>query len=300
MYERILVPTDGSDWAMAAANHAFALATLGDATVYALSVVDLRHFEDNLVETPVDDDISIADQTAQAAVDHVEQVGTEAGCRVRAHVERGIPHENVLQFIDEHDIDLVVMGTHGRTGLQRYLVGSVTERVLRGSSVPVLTTHLDGGRLPTYEHLLVPTDGSEGARHALDHAVDIATAAGARVSVLSVVDSRAFTGGFETGPTLPDIREQLEQYAQDAVDALQTHASDAGVDVEGAVTVGLPADEITSYAEEHDADLVVMGTHGRTGLERFILGSVTERVVRTAETPILAVRSKQSSESRGL
>lgn len=294
MYDRILVPTDGSDWAMAAANQAFALAKLGDATVYALSVVDLRHFEDDLVGTPVEDELSIADQTAQAAADHVEQVGTEAGCRVRTYVQRGIPHENILQFVGDHDIDLVAMGTHGRTGLQRYLVGSVTERVLRRSSVPVLTTHLDGGQLPTYEHLLVPTDGSEGARNALDHAIDIATAAGARVTVLSVVDSRAFTGGFETGPTLPDIREQLETYAEDAVDALQTHVSEANVDVEGAVTVGLPADEITSYAEDHDADLVVVGTHGRSGLERLILGSVTERVVRTSETPVLAVTPKRT------
>lgn len=288
MYEHILVPTDGSDWAMAAANHAFALAKLGDATVHALSVVDLRHFEDDVVGS-ASEDLSIAEQAARAAVDRVEQVGEEADCRVRTHVEHGIPHESVLGFVADNDVDLVVMGTHGRTGLERFLLGSVTERVLRGSPVPVLTTHIDGGILPNYEHLLVPTDGSEGARDALDHAVDIATAAGARLTVLSVVDSRAFTGGFETGPTLPNIREQLQEYAEDAASALVERATEAGVDVESAVTVGLPANEITAYAEANDADLVVMGTHGRSGLERLILGSVTERVVRTSETPVLAV-----------
>ncbi|SDM62330.1 Nucleotide-binding universal stress protein, UspA family [Halogranum gelatinilyticum] len=290
MYDRILVPTDGSDWAMAAANHAFALAKLGDATVHALSVVDLRHFEDDVVGS-ASEDLSIAEQAAKAAVERVQQVGEESGCRVRTHVERGIPHETVLRFVADHDVDLVVMGTHGRTGLERFLLGSVTERVLRGSPVPVLTTHLDGdgGTLPTYEHLLVPTDGSEGARDALDRAVAVATAAGARLTVLSVVDSRAFTGGFETGPTLPNIREQLQQYAEDAADALVRRAADAGVDADSVVTVGLPATEITAYAESNDVDLVVMGTHGRSGLERLILGSVTERVVRTSETPVLAV-----------
>jgi nucleotide-binding universal stress UspA family protein len=292
MYDRILVPTDGSDWAMAAANHAFALATLGDATVHALSVVDLRHFEDDVVGS-ASEDLSIAEQAARAAVERVEQVGEETGCRVRTHVEHGIPHETVLRFVADHDVDLVVMGTHGRTGLERFLLGSVTERVLRGSSVPVLTTHIDGGTLPTYEQLLVPTDGSEGARDALDQAVDIATAAEARLTVLSVVDSRAFTGGFETGPTLPNIREQLQQYAEDAADALVARAADAGVDADSVVTVGLPANEITAYAETNDVDLVVMGTHGRSGLERLILGSVTERVVRTSETPVLAVTSAE-------
>jgi nucleotide-binding universal stress UspA family protein len=291
MYDRILLPTDGSEWAMAAARHAFAFARLGDGTVHALSVVDLRHFEDELVGAGRDEGMSIAEQSAHAAVDHVERLAAEAECPVRTSVRRGIPHTTIVDYASVHEMDLVVMGTHGRTGLQRFLLGSVTERVLREAPVPVVTTHLDDERdVPSYEQILVPTDGSEGATAAVEHALDIASATGGHLHVLSVVDSRAIAGGFEAGPALPSIRTHLETYAQDAADTFVERAAEAGVDATGTVTVGLPADEIRDYAEREGVDLVVMGTHGRTGLERVVFGSVTERVARTVEVPVLTIR----------
>jgi nucleotide-binding universal stress UspA family protein len=291
MYDRILLPTDGSEWAMAAARHAFAFAQLGDGTVHVLSVVDLRHFEDELVGTRRDEGMSVAQQSAQAAVDHAEQLAEEVGCRVRTSVRQGIPHTAIIDYATSHDIDLVTMGTHGRTGLQRFLLGSVAERVLREAPVPVFTTHVDDKRaLPSYDDVLVPTDGSEGATTALTHALDIASTTGGTLHVLSVVDSRALSGGFEAGPTLPSIETNLQTYSQDSVDAFVERATEADVDATGTVTVGLPADEICAYAEDNGVDLVVMGTHGRTGLERVVFGSVTERVVRTTDVPVLTIR----------
>jgi nucleotide-binding universal stress UspA family protein len=291
MYDRILLPTDGSDWAVGAARHAFAFAQLGNGTVHVLSVVDLRHFEDDLVGADRDEGMSVAEQSAHAAVDHVEQLAEEADCRVRTSVRRGIPHTAIIDYATTHDVDLVVMGTHGRTGFQRFLLGSVAERVLREAPVPVVTAHLDDERtVPSYDRVLVPTDGSEGATTALSHALDIVSATGGHLHVLSIVDSRALSGGFEAGPALPTIRTSLETYAEDSVDAFREQATEAGVESTGTVTVGLPADEICDYADAEDIDLVVMGTHGRTGLERVVFGSVTERVVRTTEVPVLTIR----------
>lgn len=294
MYDRILLPTDGSEWSMAAARHAFALARLDGGTVHALSVVDARHFEKELVGTDRDAGMSVAEQSAHAAVDHVRTLADEVDCRVRTSVRQGMPHTTIVDYAASHDVDLVVMGTHGRTGLERFLLGSVAERVLRESSTPVLTVHLDGEtETPSYADVLVPTDGSEGSAAALEHALTLATATGGRLHVLSVVDSRAISGGFEAGPALPSIRTHLERYARDSVEAFRDRATDAGVDSTGTVAVGLPADEIRAFAEDN-ADLVVMGTHGRTGLERVILGSVTERVVRTTDVPVLTVRPSAS------
>ncbi|SEO23301.1 Nucleotide-binding universal stress protein, UspA family [Halogranum amylolyticum] len=291
MYDRILLPTDGSEWAISAARHAFALARLGDGTVHVLSVVDLRHFEDELVGPDREEGMSVAEQSAHAAVDHVRKLAEEADCRVQTSVRQGIPHTAIIDYVAAHDVDLVVMGTHGRTGLQRFFLGSVAERVLREAPVPVATVHLDDERtVPSYDHVLVPTDGSEGATTALTHALDVVTATGGRLHVLSIVDSRAIAGGFESGPALPSIRTTLETYARDSVDAFTERATEAGVESTGTVRVGLPADEICQYVDEAGVDLVVMGTHGRTGLERVVFGSVTERVVRTTGVPVLTVR----------
>ncbi|WP_436925914.1 universal stress protein [Halosimplex amylolyticum] len=138
-----------------------------------------------------------------------------------------------------------------------------------------------------YEDILVPTDGSDGASRALDEAVDLAAAFDATVHSLYVVDVSAV--GPETGAV--DLVESFEQMGEDTTDAAVTRARDAGVDAVGSVATGRPHRSILDYVEENDIDLVVMGTHGRTGLERYLLGSVTEKVVRTAEVPVLTVRA---------
>jgi len=141
-----------------------------------------------------------------------------------------------------------------------------------------------------YEDILVPTDGSDGASAALDEAVDLAAAFDATVHSLYVVDVAAV--GSEAGAV--DLVESFEQMGEDAVDAAATRARDAGVEATGAVRTGSPHRAILDYAEDTGIDLVVMGTHGRTGLERYLLGSVTEKVVRTAEMPVLTVRADES------
>lgn len=137
-----------------------------------------------------------------------------------------------------------------------------------------------------YERILVPTDGSAGADAAFEHAVTLARAAGATLHVINVVDPSLVPPEIGSESVLETFRESGEELVQQ----LRTEAEAAGLTVETAVVSGAPAERIRRYAVDHEADLVVMGTHGRTGIDYWLLGSVAERVVRTCPVPVLTVR----------
>ncbi|ERH07943.1 MAG: universal stress protein UspA related nucleotide-binding protein [Halonotius sp. J07HN4] len=139
-----------------------------------------------------------------------------------------------------------------------------------------------------YDAILVPTDGSEPASTAVEHAIDLAANASGTLHALSVVDSSAYASLDVSSQSALD---SLETNAEEATESIAETAADAGVDTVTEVSVGSPHTQITDYADAVDADLIVMGTHGRTGLDRVLLGSVTERVVRDAPCPVLTVRA---------
>ncbi|TYL36917.1 universal stress protein [Natronococcus pandeyae] len=135
MYDRILLPTDGSDAATAATEHAIDLARAYDAPLYVLHVVDTRPYDAESITQSV---IEPLEERGQRAVDEVVEAASAHGLdRTETAVVRGDPHETVLEYVDEHDIDLIVMATHGRSGVKRYLLGSVTEKIIRTAPVPV-------------------------------------------------------------------------------------------------------------------------------------------------------------------
>lgn len=139
-----------------------------------------------------------------------------------------------------------------------------------------------------YDSILLPTDGSESAAEALEHAVDAATAYGADLHVISIVDRRVVLAA--AAEEKDDVREELLEDANAAVDGLATRATDQGIDVTTATPEGVPHREILEYADDEVIDLLVLGTHGRTGREkRLNLGSTTERVVKAADRPVLVV-----------
>lgn len=140
-----------------------------------------------------------------------------------------------------------------------------------------------------YERILVPTDGSDVAEAAAAHAVALAAAVGARLDVLYVVDSDAIGLVRPAQLDADEVRTSLEKEGERAAEIVAAAAEEAGVDVVTAIRVGAPDEEIRDYAEEAEVDLVVMGTHGRSGIGRFLLGSVTERVIRGSGVPVVAV-----------
>ncbi|MCL9816924.1 universal stress protein [Natronocalculus amylovorans] len=137
MYDSILIPTDGSPAADAACEHGLNLAERYGATVHALYVIDGSMYAS--LEAGADVVLDSLKTEGERAVGAIEDAGRERGVTVTTAVSHGAPHAQILEYADESDVDLIVMGTHGRTGLNRYLLGSVTERVVRSSDVPVLT-----------------------------------------------------------------------------------------------------------------------------------------------------------------
>ncbi|NIC00722.1 universal stress protein [Halobacterium sp. R2-5] len=284
MFDNILVPTDGSDCAETAVGYAEDLGARYGATVHALCVVDPRTIEHG----PHYDDVK-REHTEVAENTSAEL--SSGGLSAKPVVLTDVPHKAILQYVTEQDIDLVVMGTHGRTGVERYLLGSVTEKVVRLSDVPVLTVSAanDAVTYP-YTDILVPTDGSEGAAAAIGPAVDVASKYGSRIHALSVVE----TASLGVDVRSETVLESLEEAARDAVETVEEQAARASIaGVETAVEHGNPYRAIHSYVDEHGIDLVTMGTHGRSGIERYLLGSVTEKTVRTSPVPVMTVRQSE-------
>lgn len=291
MYDTILVPTDGSDVAAAAADAAVALAREFDAAIHAVHVLELG-------ELPAGVDDEYADEFAhrgeQATADIADKAAA-AGVEITTAViePTGKIHDAIVGAAEDADADCIVMGTYGRTGLDRFVIGSVAEQTLRDAPVPVMTVHEDATVELPFEDVLVPTDGSDCAESAADHAIALAAATGASLHVVNVVDLGVVWGDIDTGTVL----DALEASGKRALDRVVDRAEAADVStVEASVLSGTPYHAIDDYAEENGADCIVMGTHGRTGLDRYLLGSVTERVIRLSDVPVLATKDFDAAE----
>ena len=290
MYDDILIPTDGSEAAERAVDYGAVLATAFDATVHALSVVDERDY-DGITGDESDvmrEGVEAAKTAAEAAVDDVaERVDGD----VTTHVTVGVPSEAILEYVEAAGIDLVVMATHGRTGVERFIIGSVAEKVVRRADVPVVTVRVseDLPLWPPIDRILVPTDGSDAAAVAVSHALDLAERFDATVDVVAVLDERTKLELYNVGTALEDVVGGLESTAERATRAIRDRATERGLDATTAVVEGLPSRTICARAAETGADLVVMSTHGRTGLAHYLLGSVAERVVRNSSVPVCTV-----------
>lgn len=140
-----------------------------------------------------------------------------------------------------------------------------------------------------YKRILIPTDGSDTSEKAAEHAVRLAKALGAEVLCLYVIDISAFTG-IPTEAIWENMRGLLEEEGKKAVSTIEDMATKNGVKFESVIREGIPAEDIAKTAREKTVDVIVMGTAGRSGLDKFLLGSVTEKVMRTAPCPVLVIR----------
>mgnify|MGYP000250465852 CR=1 FL=1 len=289
MYDSILIPTDGSEHAELAARHGLGLAERFDATVHVVGVVDVAAaagpFNAGGVDSAFVDRLR---EEAESAVTGVEEL-SDADVTLQSGVVRGEPGDAIVEYIEDEGIDVVAMGTRGRRGLRRFVTGSVTEHVVRRAHVPVVTVRAtDLAPVVDYEQVLVTTDGSEHAEAAVDHAVAVADAYDATLHVLSVVDISSVAAGPTAGPPM-DLLDQFREQGVEATDRIAERARDAGVEVVTEVREGFPGPGLLDYADEAEIDLIAMGTHGRTGVDRLLLGSTTERTIRRAKVPVMSV-----------
>jgi nucleotide-binding universal stress UspA family protein len=286
MYDSILVPTDGSSGAEHATARAFDLARTGDATIHVLHAVGLST---ELDSTDTDEFRQQSEKRGREATVQIQDRATDLGLATVRAVREGPPYRTILEYVDENGIDLVVMGTHGRTGAERTRLGSTTERVITLANVPVMAVRLAAdGTVPEssygmYNHVVVPTDGSDAAERAADHTLDIAERYGADVHVVYVVDTTIY----ELADAPRSIVGLLKQGGQNAVERIATDARDRNLPVTTDVLRGVPHEEILAYARGVDADMIAMGTRGRTADTDRLLGSTTARVVRRSDVPVL-------------
>jgi nucleotide-binding universal stress UspA family protein len=275
MVDRILFPTDGSAGAMAVLEHALDVATDHDASVHLLTV---------------DEPGSDPEQLLSLAGDRVRERGLEPKTVQRA----GDVYQEILAYAADAAVDAIVMPTHGRSGLERLLLGSVTARIMRLADVPVLTATPDAELRYPYRRVLVPTDGSRAAQAALEVGAEFAAVADVPLAVLSVVERTRSDANVRSTTS----REHMEDRSRKAVKEATETARSIGVsDVSTAVVTGRSIPEtIRSYVADQAIDLVVLGTHGRTGLDRYLFGSVTETLVRTATVPVMTVRPPEGGD----
>ena len=291
MFDEILFPTDGSDGAADGLEFALDVAAARDATLHLLSVANTTR---GALETAAQDET--LDERAREVVDEAAERARERGVEVVEEVERGNAYRVVCDYAASTGVDVVVMPTRGRRGLERFLLGSTTERVVRRSEVPVLTVRPDSNATAAYpfEDVLVGVDGSHCGRAALDVGVAVADQEAAALHLLSVVDVAALGPDVRTEA----IQDALEAEARSVVDDAAARASSAGVGPTAEVVQfgSSVQGAIRSYVEDEDVDLLVVGTHGRTGFDRFVLGSVAEFLVRTSPVPVLTVRAPERVE----
>ena len=269
-FARVLLATDGSEFSAGAVRVATAVAAHDQARLliagiavynpeYASSVPGLEKMAIEAAQR----NVAAAAATAQE-VEHEEIVA-----------EAAEPSRGIVEAAAESAADLVVMGRRGKRGLARTLIGDATARVIGDAACPVLT--VPRGAQAWRSGILVATDGSRHAEAAADMAGKLAIATGLPLTVVSAV--------------LPSHNEQRRREAVVAVEAVKLQLTGSTAVVTGIVAEGRPEQVILDQARKAKADLIVVGTHGRTGLDRLLMGSVAERVIGFADCPVLAVKA---------
>lgn len=288
-YDRILVPVDGSDGAERASRHALAIAAATGATVEFLHVVDAGGL--GALGSRLDPEV--VRERGRTILATARELADDAGLDATTELREGRSHEEILAYADERGCDLVVMGRRGAGGAADRLLGGVTDKVLRAGRVPVLVvprTDLTAAGSIEYRRVLLSTDGSDCAMAAAEWGARLSAAVGATVHVVSVVDVQAAGGLFDAGGVSESFVEQLESRGESAVSAMVDRvAAVTDRPVETAVVRGRPHEALARYVEREDVDLVAMGAHGRSGVQRMVLGSVTDRLLRTVDVPVLVV-----------
>lgn len=220
-------------------------------------------------------------------------------------------YHEICRLAQRLSADLIVLSTHGRTGLKHTFVGSTAERVVQHSPCPVLVARQrakkalaakghqnSDGHVPT---ILVPVDFSDASPGALEYAIEFATGVSARLILLHVMhlDGALSKDGYAVYRN-PDIRQSARREAARHMEAFVQAADFGEVKFETLLKIGHPISEICAVAEECEADLIITATHGRTGFRHLLIGSVAELVVRHATSPVLVVPSHPEVRVKGL
>jgi nucleotide-binding universal stress UspA family protein len=283
-FKRILCPVDFSESSTRSLAHAAALARWYEAQSTVLHVVDV----------PAE---FVIPETREEALSTMRRLVERAGVSLDAQLiaQAGDPSTIIVDQALRMRADLIVIGTHGRRGFKRLLLGSVTETVLHEAPCPVLTvsphTEAASSDVVTFKRILCPIDFSPSALQALGFALDLARQADGLVTLLHVVewlpeDEPRASAHFN----VPEFRGYMVNDAKQRLRSLVAEEFRASCKIDDAIVSGRAHREILRAAEERSADLIVMGAQGRGGVGLALFGSTTQQVVRSAPCPVLTVR----------
>jgi nucleotide-binding universal stress UspA family protein len=304
--KRILCPVDFSSGSRAALQLAAAIAAPQRAAITALHVMPLSEaaFAAEADSTAATLGAPVAAERARARrdlADFIAPVAARGATVDTCIVEAPAVHVEILAQADRLDADLIVIGTHGRSGFDRLLLGSVTEKVLRTARQPVMTVGpaaTPGSAHAAFRHIVCGTDFSDCSLAALRHAVTLARDAAARVTVVHAIEWAPVGYDPLGGPTdLEGFRVAAEQTAREHLQKVVEGAGADDVDIEQAVRTGRAHHVILETAAAQDADLIVLGIHGANPVVRMLFGSTATHVVRRASCPVLTVRAGTSAVS---
>ncbi len=300
MFSHLLVPLDGSSLAEAALPYAFTLGKRLGAQLLLLRAQPPGPAEGGVPAKGV-----AAPGETLAYLEEVQRRASAQGITSRIAAVPGNAAEAILDAVATKKCDLVVMSTHGRSGITRWVLGSVADKVLHAAAVPVLLIRPKaGGGAPDHTSVLskiiVPLDGSGLAEAALQPAEQLARSLGLSLLLVQVVDPRIFNYvGPEMSGSYQNLYTSLDRTAKDYLIALAAGPAKAGLAVETAVLNGLPGGSISDLAQNTPGSLVVMSSHGRSGLSRWALGSVAEKVARDSLAPVLILQSRVVRQRAG-
>ena len=296
--DRILCPVDFSDTSQHALEHAFAFARWYEARVTVLHVLNVPLSVMPLAGVPVAAS-SFPPPRSEDVTEEVRRfIGSTNGAAPNiadvAVVEGGTVTE-ILRQAKHPTADLLVMGTHGRSGFEALFLGSVTEKVLRSTHVPVLTVPPAIARVESvvYKTILCPIEFAASSARALEYALTLAKGTDARLILLHVIE--ALGGVSEPGElnllTMQEYRRSLEEDARARLQSAVPDDARVWCTPQERVLWGKAYRVILDIAEEENAEVIVMGVHGRGVLNRRLFGSTTHHVIREARCPVLTLHA---------
>lgn len=295
----ILLPTDFSTCARQTQRFALALARMHGAVLHVLHIAEPPVLSSSMQQVAW---WGKAQARAGAAMDTAWSAAPSDGLQIVRTVQPGSREHDtasdVVQYASACDADLIIMGTHGRRGLNRLLVGSVTEAVMRQAPCPVLAVRNSNATTAEVNTMLVPLDLSEQSLHAWAYARKLARACDARLTLLHVTDVELLPSMSGALPHAPHVSTELAAWTRDEAEQLVKEALQEGIAATYMLASGDPGNVICQQAQR--ADLVVMTSHGRVGLDRLLLGSVAETVMRQAPCPVLVVRPTLKKQQQPL
>jgi nucleotide-binding universal stress UspA family protein len=281
-YKKILVAVDSSESSKNALHQAFKLANEEKCWITVTSVVP--PYEGEIEILGVKDIRAALRKPCEDALDEVQKIAKTERMLVKTVCQEGEVYERIVDLADAENCDVIVMGRRGLRRIERTLIGSVTARVIGHTQRDVLV--VPNGTTVGWKTIVLATDGSKYSAAAAERAIAFAKSYGGELKVLSVVDVPS-----EFYADAPQAVEDLVRKAKGFVADVKKQAEAAGVSAETFVVEAEAYQAVNNLAQEQKANMIVLGSHGRTGLRRLLMGSVTEAVIGHASCPVLIVKS---------